>query len=216
MKTKRRTTRNRRKTVELEPKGPPWNGTKKQAAAWQQSRDFKNAIAAHTGPLEGRIYDLENLLRVANTQLAGEVEQRVSADKIAMRALRNDLNPVPMLLTCPACSARHIDEGRTDENATKSHHTHACQKCGMVWRPALTFTFGVQFLPGFKDPERATGMSLAVGDVVQIRGDANDPDDWQRAEVTISHGTWFGCRVSIEWRNVECNVGDEGRTWRRV
>lgn len=70
--------------------------------------------------------------------------------------------PIPMLLWCPACSARHIDEGKF---ATKRHHTHACQSCGMVWRPALVPTVGVQFLPGFKNcehpsatTERATGI----------------------------------------------------------
>jgi len=56
--------------------------------------------------------------------------------------------PIPMLLWCPMCNARHIDEG---EFATKSHHTHACQGCGMVWRPAIVPTCGVQFLPGFKN-----------------------------------------------------------------
>lgn len=54
-----------------------------------------------------------------------------------------------MILTCPACSARHIDVG---EFETKPHHTHACQNCGMVWRPAVVPTVGVAFLPGFKDP----------------------------------------------------------------
>lgn len=34
---------------------------------------------------------------------------------------------------------------------TKLHHTHACQTCGHVWRPAIVNTVGVQFLPGFKD-----------------------------------------------------------------
>ena len=56
--------------------------------------------------------------------------------------------PIPMILTCPMCGARHIDKG---EFATKPHHTHACQACGMVWRPAIEPTVGVQFLPGFKD-----------------------------------------------------------------
>lgn len=56
--------------------------------------------------------------------------------------------PIPMILTCPQCTARHIDEG---EFATKPHHTHACQICGSVWRPALVNTVGVQFLPGFKN-----------------------------------------------------------------
>lgn len=64
-------------------------------------------------------------------------------------------NPIPMLLWCPGvkeygqiCGHRHIDRG---EFATKPHHTHACQSCGMVWRPAILETCGVEFLPGFKD-----------------------------------------------------------------
>lgn len=59
-------------------------------------------------------------------------------------------HPIPMILTCPMCGARHIDEG---EFATKVHHTHACQACGMVWRPAVVPTTGVQFLPGYKNGE---------------------------------------------------------------
>lgn len=60
------------------------------------------------------------------------------------------MTPVDMILTCPSCGGRHIDEG---EFATKVHHTHACQHCGMVWRPALVLTVGVQFLPGFKNKD---------------------------------------------------------------
>ena len=56
--------------------------------------------------------------------------------------------PIPMILICPSCGGRHIDEG---EFATKVHHTHACQHCGIVWRPAIGPTVGVQFLPGFKN-----------------------------------------------------------------
>lgn len=55
-----------------------------------------------------------------------------------------------MLLWCPECGERHLDVG---EFATKAHHTHACQHCGMVWRPAIENTVGVQFLPGFKNEE---------------------------------------------------------------
>lgn len=58
------------------------------------------------------------------------------------------LAPIPMLLWCPACGERHIDTG---EFATRVHHTHACQSCGMVWRPSRIPTLGVQFLPGFKN-----------------------------------------------------------------
>lgn len=56
--------------------------------------------------------------------------------------------PIAMLLWCPSCGQRHIDKGTW---ATKPHHTHACQFCGVVWRPAVVMTVGVQFLPGFKD-----------------------------------------------------------------
>lgn len=56
--------------------------------------------------------------------------------------------PVAMYLNCPLCGARHIDLG---EFATKPHHTHACQGCGLAWRPAIVHTVGVEYLPGFKN-----------------------------------------------------------------
>jgi hypothetical protein len=56
--------------------------------------------------------------------------------------------PIPIILTCPECSTRHIDEG---EWALRVHHTHSCQTCGMTWRPAVVATVGVRFLPGFKN-----------------------------------------------------------------
>lgn len=53
-----------------------------------------------------------------------------------------------MHLWCPGCGEKHLDVG---EFETKPHHTHACQHCGLVWRPAIGSTCGVQFLPGFKN-----------------------------------------------------------------
>ena len=58
--------------------------------------------------------------------------------------------PIEMILHCPECGERHIDEG---EFADKPHHTHACQGCGFVWRPAKVCTVGVQFLPGYKNEQ---------------------------------------------------------------
>lgn len=55
---------------------------------------------------------------------------------------------IPMILHCPQCSARHYDEHDFGEVA---HHTHACQGCGFVWRPAKVNTHGVRFLPGYKN-----------------------------------------------------------------
>jgi rubredoxin len=66
--------------------------------------------------------------------------------------------PIPLLLTCPVCKARHIDEGAF---ATKVHHTHACQGCGHVWRPAVPPTVGVRHLPGFKNAKPAKVEPMA-------------------------------------------------------
>ncbi len=56
--------------------------------------------------------------------------------------------PIPMLLRCPVCHTRHIDEGSFE---TSPHKTHACQKCGEHFRPSNEYTVGVQFLPGAKN-----------------------------------------------------------------
>ena len=56
---------------------------------------------------------------------------------------------IPMVLFCPN-GHRHIDE---EEFAEVAHHTHACQECGIVWRPALVNTHGVRFLPGYRNGE---------------------------------------------------------------
>ncbi|HVY79842.1 MAG TPA: DNA-directed RNA polymerase subunit alpha C-terminal domain-containing protein [Steroidobacteraceae bacterium] len=63
-----------------------------------------------------------------------------------------------MRLVCPRCGTLHIDEG---EFATKPHHTHACQSCGEVWRPAIVATVGVRFLPGFKNAEDTAADTLS-------------------------------------------------------
>lgn len=92
--------------------------------------------------------------------------------------------PIPMILTCPMCCARHVDAGVF---ATKPHHTHACQACGMTWRPAVVDTVGVQFLPGFKDepgaqdfsPEAAARHTLArlYGSRYSVRTFEDGPND---------------------------------------
>jgi len=64
----------------------------------------------------------------------------------------SDAAPITMRIPCPACGELHIDEG---EFATKPHHTHSCQHCGLTWRPAVVPTVGVRFLPGFKNAPTA-------------------------------------------------------------
>lgn len=56
--------------------------------------------------------------------------------------------PIPMIIICPSCHQRHIDEG---EFATRPHRVHACQHCGVLFQVALVPTVGVRFLPGCKN-----------------------------------------------------------------
>lgn len=70
--------------------------------------------------------------------------------KEAYDILKTAESQLPLLLWCPECGKRHYDVGVW---AKKVHHTHACQHCGMVWRPAIVATVGVKFLPGFKDEQ---------------------------------------------------------------
>jgi predicted RNA-binding Zn-ribbon protein involved in translation (DUF1610 family) len=78
-----------------------------------------------------------------------ELRNKLHAATHALKSITQvEEQPVPMLLWCPDCGQRHIDVGVFE---TKLHHTHACQHCGMVWRPAICNTKGVWFLPGFKN-----------------------------------------------------------------
>jgi hypothetical protein len=69
-------------------------------------------------------------------------------NKFILRTDKGDPHAaIPMLLWCPE-GHRHIDEGEFEHHP---HHTHACQTCGIVWRPAKVNTHGVQFLPGYRN-----------------------------------------------------------------
>jgi predicted RNA-binding Zn-ribbon protein involved in translation (DUF1610 family) len=83
---------------------------------------------------------------------AAEIEKAALDAKVRELAERvRAAETIPMRIPCPDCGELHIDEG---EFATRPHHTHSCQKCGMTWRPAVVNTVGVRFLPGFKnEPE---------------------------------------------------------------
>jgi hypothetical protein len=89
-----------------------------------------------------------------------------NAEQIDIEAQGYVKLPVPLVLHCPECRARHIDEG---DNATRIHRTHACQACGLLWAPAVVPTVGVRFLPGCKDAvaieelQRVTGFLEGSG-----------------------------------------------------
>lgn len=69
---------------------------------------------------------------------------------------------LPIRICCEKCNELHVDEG---EWVLKPHHTHECQKCGHVWRPAKFNTTGVRFLfstekNGQAKEERTEGLPL--------------------------------------------------------
>lgn len=126
----------------------------------------ERAHVATTARLERAVAEIQRALDANDivcttscNEVAGHIE---SCSKERMRVILADAGPmaepVPMRLPCPGiverngmqvpCGELHVDEG---EFATKPHHTHACQKCGMVWRPAVMATVGVRFLPGYKN-----------------------------------------------------------------
>jgi predicted RNA-binding Zn-ribbon protein involved in translation (DUF1610 family) len=100
---------------------------------------------------------LQNRIHELNTAIGGERQAAAIARTEA----------IPMRLNCPECGELHIDEGAF---ATKPHHTHACQACGMVWRPAVRNTVGVRFLPGYKG-EPAPGV---VSVTSETRGECSN------------------------------------------
>lgn len=127
----------------------------KPSAALHNALDIALAqyLQAHPGSLPSETSVMQ-LLEWHYEKMAAEPSQ-VWADPAS--------KPIPMILHCPVCHARHIDEG---EFATKSHHSHACQNigCGNVWRPALVPTVGVLALPGFKNdfPPRPLATSAVL------------------------------------------------------
>lgn len=62
-------------------------------------------------------------------------------------------SPIKLLLDCPNCKQRHVDEG---EWAIKPHIKHRCQFCGHEWRPDYRYTVGVASIEeylGIKKPD---------------------------------------------------------------
>jgi hypothetical protein len=59
--------------------------------------------------------------------------------------------PQRMVLYCPECGVKHIDE--KDEAtgidwATRPHKKHLCLTCGFIWQPSLINTVGVDSIGG--------------------------------------------------------------------
>lgn len=76
--------------------------------------------------------------------------------------------PVPVVIYCPACQTKHIDEG---EWATRPHKTHKCQNCSLEWRPFPYATVGIVGAP-------------ASGDAAPLR------DELKKAKEEITASLW--------------------------
>lgn len=86
------------------------------------------------------------------------------------------LTPIPLILNCPSCGARHVDTGEFEK---KVHRDHACQKCGLTWRAGLVPTVGVLFLPGYKnDRGLITKPCATCGVPVEDVDDPNFKEPW--------------------------------------
>lgn len=136
---------NRTHPIDKNPRLPRFGATAATGKRRQLERDAENA-KLELAQERSRYQALLEAERAENGRLMLEVMDLQKASR-----------PVPMILTCPSCSARHIDVAF----ASKVHHTHACQNCGMCWRPAVVPTVGVQFLPGFHDASLASGKGGA-------------------------------------------------------
>lgn len=91
---------------------------------------------------------MKGIILPQNTDILSQAVACAEAAELWAKSREALPEPIPMLLWCPECGDRHIDRG---EFVTKPHETHACQHCGMVWKPAKVPTVGVQFLPGYHD-----------------------------------------------------------------
>lgn len=118
--------------------------------------------------LDELLFEARHIHATGDTALVGS-EVRDFAQAV-IESFSSLSAPIPMRLVCPRCCALHIDEG---EFATKHHHTHACQNCGEVWRPAIVPTVGVRFLPGFKNENGAPTDPLDA-----ISDEPNQGDRW--------------------------------------
>ncbi len=114
------------------------------------------------------------------------------------------LNPIPMILFCPACGKQHIDEKEDEQEfeirrnkwletgyhygaefkerwTNPPHKSHLCQFCKTKWRPASVYTTGVKSVEPGSNDNWISGEAMPGSTMVEIIDD--------RGEI-INKGFW--------------------------
>ncbi len=128
-------------TVEFDPNRPPSHAVEDLRKAYP-GLSFADALLAYLDQKwrsEKRAGVVSSVTATASADgvLTWSEDTRAPPASTGEPATRD---PLPMLLSCPLCKTRHVDEG---ESALNPHHTHRCLRCGFQWRPALGNTVGV-------------------------------------------------------------------------
>jgi hypothetical protein len=73
------------------------------------------------------------------------VHESVLREKRHWQTIAERLEPLPMLLFCPACGKQHVDAPDPARDWTNPpHRSHLCACCGCIWRQADFPTTGIE------------------------------------------------------------------------
>jgi hypothetical protein len=137
--------------------GPIWDELLSAAAGYRsvvanppKPRDFarlSKAIDA-THKLKWGPRDSEEKPSAAPTDSAKVAPVAVAALSLllglALERSMAESAPIDMILFCPSCGAKHVDEPEPASGwANPPHKSHLCHGCGTIWRPASVPTNGV-------------------------------------------------------------------------
>lgn len=106
--------------------------------------------------------------------IAMRVHESVLREKRHWQTIAERLEPLPMLLFCPACGRQHVDAPDPERDWTNPpHRSHECADCGCIWRPADFPTTGIAAI---RTQGKADTWSVEVEAVPARRAES---DKWE-------------------------------------